>query len=148
MQGGEQLSGHEVLTHILEQHPRGLIPALKELRDAIRQGYQWRCITRVKFRPPITSSSILYLPMNDQQVPLDPLGSPFTAEALRPFTAEALLETNGSRMQAYHQDCPDHSVRWEASLCPQSPAKTIRFLKSMELLSNDENETGFSLQPP
>ena len=39
-----------MLSHLLELHPSGFIPALYEMRSAIGQGNIWKCVSKVNFQ--------------------------------------------------------------------------------------------------
>ena len=45
---GEKLTVRQLISHLLDQHTNGLIPALAEMHEAISNGRQWKLVCCIK----------------------------------------------------------------------------------------------------
>ena len=125
-----------MLSHLLELHPSGFIPALHEMRSAIGQGNIWKCVSKVKFQaiPAAASPPPHSLPKIFERLPLQAIGT-----------------GNGSRTATYYKFSPSPSFSGVASqsvngvgaipATPPNSHQLHQLSRSMSILQGLEGKT-------
>lgn len=130
---GEKVTLRQVIDHLLDQHPNGLISALSEMQEAISDGKQWKHICKVKVPVAMKASSdspSIFTPV--KQVP--PQQLPSSPQLSLPSVFSSLRGESTSGVTPFTVP---------SSILHRTPSRTLSFLKRI-----GESTAGLQHQMP